>query len=430
MVSSRASVNASLRQGAVRYLDAGAIETWILAALRDLAREANIVAIVPVAHGAAAAYVKGDRLVSAVLDYETEVPADASHAYQSLRDPFTRTLSPLLPNGLNLGQQLFWQEEVHPEIGSSNTRILLWPQYWAWRFSGVAASEVTSLGCHSDLWFPYDGAFSDLARARGWAERLPPLRRAGEVLGNIGSDLASATGLPSDCKVLCGLHDSNASLLAARGLPDLGAEFTVVSTGTWFVALQSGRRSPVHLDPARDTLANVDVAGMPTPSARFMGGREYELLLGDALGAAPTADDAACVVARNIIARPSFVPGCGPFPKGCGEVVGIPATRGERAAVASFYLALMTDACLKLVDADGPLLIEGRFAAHAFFPSALASLRRNRTLLAWSAEGGVALGAARLFWPDLPIPEARRVAPLSLDFGEYAEAWSYAASSR
>lgn len=32
------------------------------------------------------------------------------------------------------------------------------------------------------------------------------------------------------------------------------------------------------LDPARDTLLNVDALGRPVPSSRFMGGREYEML--------------------------------------------------------------------------------------------------------------------------------------------------------
>ncbi|MFD1807147.1 hypothetical protein ACFSHQ_00750 [Gemmobacter lanyuensis] len=33
----------------------------------------------------------------------------------------------------------------------------------------------------------------------------------------------------------------------------------------------------VTLDPARDVLVNVNALGAPVPSARFMGGREWEL---------------------------------------------------------------------------------------------------------------------------------------------------------
>jgi sugar (pentulose or hexulose) kinase len=431
LVANRMRANAVLSKGAAQYLDTEAIEVWVVASLRELAREANILGVVPVAHGAAAALVQDDRLVLPVLDYETAVPDPISRAYGELRDPFVRTLSPRLPCGLNLGQQLFWQEEAYPEVRSPDTRISLWPQYWAWRLSGVAASEVTSLGCHSDLWFPYDGGFSDLARARGWDRRLPPLRRAIDELGNVRSEFAHATGLPPDCKVLCGVHDSNASLVAARGLRDVtGHVFAVVSTGTWFVALQSGRTAPVQLHAERDTLANVDVAGVPTPSARFMGGREYELIVDGAPGAAASLGDAARAVAQNFVARPSLVSGSGPFPKGRGAVAAKAATHGERAAVASLYLALMTDVCLRLIDAEGPLVIEGRFAADAIFPSALASLRPGQTVLAWSTGDGIALGAARLFWPDLPVPAVRPVAPLPFDFGNYAEAWSRATGSQ
>ena len=35
-----------------------------------------------------------------------------------------------------------------------------------------------------------------------------------------------------------------------------------------------------QLDPARDTLANVDAFGKAVPSARFMGGREFDFLTG------------------------------------------------------------------------------------------------------------------------------------------------------
>src|SRR5262249_13405792 len=154
-----------------------------------------------------------------------------------------------------------------------------------------------------------------------------------------------------------------------------------------------------------DTLANVDVDGVPTPSARFMGGREYEQILSDALGTTPTFDDAAAAVMKGIAVRPSFVLGSGPFPNCQGKLVGSADSQEERAALASLYRALMTNVCLGLIDAGQPVLVEGRFSTDPVFLSALASLRRD--VLAWSVGDGIALGAARLLWPDLPVPPAR-----------------------
>ena len=56
----------------------------------------------------------------------------------------------------------------------SSCHVLLLPQYFAWRLCDVMASEVTSLGCHSDLWRPLERAYSRLAVERGYA-RLPGL---------------------------------------------------------------------------------------------------------------------------------------------------------------------------------------------------------------------------------------------------------------
>nr|WP_199178698.1 hypothetical protein [Acidimangrovimonas sediminis] len=79
--------------------------------------------------------------------------------------------------------------------------------------------------------------------------------------------------------VNCGIHDSNASLLPY--LKGHEAPFAVVSTGTWVIAMAIGgrmSRNIGNLDEARDTLVNVNALGAPVPSARFMGGREYEAL--------------------------------------------------------------------------------------------------------------------------------------------------------
>jgi len=151
-------------------LDVAGIEAWLKGALAELARVAEITAVVPVGHGAAVVLMDGDAPVAA-LDYEAEPPADVADAYAALRDPFEATLSPRLPGGLNLGAQLFWLERLYPDLWPREGRALLWPQYWAWVLSGERACEVTSLGCHSDLWRPAERRFSDLAMRRGMIER-------------------------------------------------------------------------------------------------------------------------------------------------------------------------------------------------------------------------------------------------------------------
>jgi sugar (pentulose or hexulose) kinase len=359
-------------------LDLAGIEAWLKRALAELAREVEITAIVPVAHGAAAVLMDGDAAVAA-LDYEAEPPPELAAAYDVQRDPFAAALSPRLPAGLNLGAQLFWLEQLYPALWPHRGWALLWPQYWAWVLSGERVSEVTSLGCHSDLWRPAERRFSDLALRRGWAERLGPLRRAADVLGPLRPALAAELGLSRTCRVHCGVHDSNAALVGARGLPELaGAPFSVVSTGTWVISMAIGGAGPAAYDPAEDMLANVDVDSRPVPTARFMGGRDYESWMGDALGA--PGDPALLAQAE-----------------GAADWMALPPPL--RAARAALELARRTDRALGLIAAEGPILIEGRFAADNAFAAALARLRPTQRVYRRAIVDGVAAGALRLAAP-------------------------------
>ncbi len=418
VVRSRANVT-TLADGCPA-LDAAGVEAWALATARELARMAEIVAVVPVAHGAAAALIEDDRLAAPVLDYEASPPAGVVDLYDAQRDAFRDTLSPRLPGGLNLGVQLAW----HDHLGRPASEVLTWPQYWAFRLSGERASEITSLGCHTDLWRPLEGRYSDLARARGWDERLAPIRPAGEILGAVRAEVAHSTGLTTNCPVLCGLHDSNASLLGARAQAEVSEEpFCLISTGTWFIAMQSGADRSRSLDESRDTLGNVDVAGCVTPSARFMGGREFSAIAGEG-EVVGSASEAMSLIARGVATKGTFTPGSGPFPCSRGAIVGEPRTAGERAALASLHLALVADASLDLIAAEGPIVIEGRFAADPVFPAALAALRPEQPVRRLLGSDGVALGAARLWAPDLaPREQAERVTPLPADVRAYANHW-------
>jgi sugar (pentulose or hexulose) kinase len=152
--------------------------------------------------------------------------------------------------------------------------LLLYPQYWAWRLSGVMSAEVTSLGTHTDLWRPHDPVYSSVARKQGWARLMPSMHRATDRLGPIRASVAAATGLDESCAVASGIHDSNASYL--RFLIDREREaFTVVSSGTWTIVM-ANRCDLRRLREDRDMLANVNVFGLPVATARYKGGREYE----------------------------------------------------------------------------------------------------------------------------------------------------------
>jgi sugar (pentulose or hexulose) kinase len=290
------------------------------------------------------------------------------------------------------------------------------------------ASEATSLGCHTDLWAPARGTFSSMVETLGLRRLFAPLRGAGETLGPILPDVARETGLDPATPVICGIHDSNASLLPH--LKRREPPFAVVSTGTWVIVMAIGGE-PVILDPARDTLINVNALGLPVPSARFMGGREYELTTGGNARAATEADiDAA--LGQQVLLLPSVQQGSGPFAdRAAAWRPQKPEAPGVLAAAASFYLAMMTATCLELSGAAGPIVVEGPFAANEAFTQMLAAATGRPVIAESGAVTGTSVGAA-LLASDRALPPA---VAASGDGGvrpamiEYARAWRAATSS-
>ncbi|MBU1336568.1 MAG: carbohydrate kinase [Alphaproteobacteria bacterium] len=420
-VAARGTPNTVLREGLYPHADVERLWGFILESLRALQAEHGVDGISITTHGATAALMAGEELAMPVLDYEHDGPEARAAEYGAARPDFAETLSPRLPNGLNLGAQIFWQAQAHAAAFARVTAILTYPQYWAWRLTGVMASEVTSLGCHTDLWAPGRGDFSSMVRAQGWVETFPPVRPAASVLGSIVPAVATATGLGAETPVTCGIHDSNASLL-----PHLGAHatpFSIISTGTWTIAMTVGGDTG-QLDPARDSLANVDAHGRAVPTARFMGGREFDALVPEIR--TPSGADIARVIERDIRVQPSFTPGVGPFPQAAGRWTVDPAqlTAEERTAAASLYLALLTRASLELCGLGREIIIEGPLARNDLFAQALARLAGVRVSASGDATG-TSLGASMLFGAGEGVAAAgTAVSPLDVPgFDAYAERW-------
>jgi sugar (pentulose or hexulose) kinase len=340
------------------YLHANVEAIWgfFIASLAEAARIHPVETIVPTTHGAAAALVDDHGLAMPAIDYEEPRVEEIEPAYAKIRPPFGRSCSPSLAYGLNVGRQLAWQRAIDPDGFARARRLLFYPLVSAWASLGPARAEF-----------------------------------------------AAAAGLGSDVRVLCGVHDSNASIIPY--LAHWPAPFTVVSTGTWVILLGVGL--PIDgLDANADMLANLDITGRPTACGRFMGGREYAEIAGTDL-AAPVREAVQALIDRRTLALPAFSPQGGPFAHVRGRIVGdLPP--GQRGALATLYVALMTDHMLtRLGVREGAVVVDGNFGANAAFGAVLAQLRRGQNVVSTRRPIGAAYGAAMLAsWPTCPaLPE-------------------------
>lgn len=379
-------------------------------------------------HGACAALLDADGgLATPVLDYEYARIAETAPEYDALRPDFAMTGSPRLGMGLNLGAQLHWLLARDEGLQGRLRHVVTWPQYWGHLLTGKLACDVSSLGCHTDLWEPDAGRFSTLVERLGLRGKMAQPMHPDIVLGPVLPQIAKATGLRQNTPVVCGIHDSNASLLPH--LLTQAGPFAVVSTGTWVVCMAVGGTAAT-LDPDRDVLVNVAADGRAVPSARFMGGREYEMIRVGRTPVATLADEAA-VLAAGVMLWPSINAEGGPFPRrrmrwsaALAEI----SDRGQEIAL-SFYLALMTAECLDLTGAIGPVIVEGPFAANPAYCRMLAAATLRPVLCA-ASQTGTSIGAALLFGaPDSPPPMLATVtAADTSQYRRYALAWRNAIS--
>lgn len=395
---------------------------FFLEQLKAFHAEYGIDAISITTHGASIVLLDeaGD-LATPMLDYEHDGPDGVAEEYNALRPPFAETGSARLPGGLNVGAQIHWLFHQDPAIKDRTAHVITYPQYWGQRLTGRWACDVTSLGCHTDLWNPWTGEASALAERLGIADKIAPAQKSSDILGPLLPEVSAATGIPQVTPVACGIHDSNASLVPH--LRKQQGQFCVVSTGTWVVCLAIGG-SAQNLDPERDSLVNVNAFGSPVPSARFMGGREFEIIR-DGSDAVPTNADRDAVHSAGTMLLPAVVDNSGPFAGRTAEWINPPETDGARIYALSLYLALMTHTCLELAGGAGPTIIEGPFARNQDYLAMLSVLRSGGIETASSATG-TSVGAAML----LPVKGRTNTAPVrkpsgaSLDrLQTYASEW-------
>lgn len=377
-------------------LDTDGIEAWLWDGLASFGARLHIERVIASTHGAAFAAIDPQGLVLPPVDYEFDAYAAQRAEYAEAVGDLRETLSPHLPMGLNAGRPLYWLSREHPREFARANVLLPYPQYWAWRLSGVAASEASSLGCHTHLWAPVERGWSRLVQAEGWDRRFAPLRAAWEVLGPLRPDVARPLGLPGDCAVHVGVHDSNACL--ARHLRRWPA-MTLVTSGTWTVVMSCGGGVEA-LDLSADMLANVSVAQDVVPTARFMGGRDHAAICA---GADP--GQASVGVWRSLheagLRAVPAIDGGSPRVQQHGRELDEAACQrlsdAQRATLAAQYCAQQTADRVQALGAPSPVVIEGPLAGSAPYLALLAELLpQHECLAAEGAADGTLLGALRL----------------------------------
>jgi sugar (pentulose or hexulose) kinase len=177
-----------------------------------------------------------------------------------------KTASPVLGN-LNSGMQIYRIKKEKPELFGKISYALHLPQYMSYLISGRPYSDITSIGCHTNLWDFSKNDYHDWVHKEGIAEKLAPI---------VPSDQVVPTTFPgSSCTTGIGLHDSSAALIPY--LLSFHEPFVLISTGTWSISINPFNHSPLSSEElASDSLCYMNYKGKPVKASRLFAGKEHE----------------------------------------------------------------------------------------------------------------------------------------------------------
>jgi len=177
------------------------------------------------------------------------------------------TASPVL-DSLNSGMQFYRIKKEKPELYKQIKYALHLPQYLSYLVSGAEYSDLTSLGCHTQLWDFTKNEYHDWVKKEGLDKKLAPIVDGDEVF---------PSEFPGNqYKVGVGLHDSSAALIPY--LINFHEPFVLISTGTWCITLNPFNSSPLTPEELeKDCLSYMQYKGKPVKASRIFAGYEHDL---------------------------------------------------------------------------------------------------------------------------------------------------------
>ncbi|MEJ7692659.1 FGGY family carbohydrate kinase [Daejeonella sp.] len=176
------------------------------------------------------------------------------------------TASPVLGN-LNSGMQLYRLKYEQADLFKAINVSLHLPQYISYILTNKACSELTSIGCHTNLWNFKTDRYHDWVYKENLDTILAPICD--------GETVVRIKNKQNDVIIGIGLHDSSAALIPY--LISFNDPFILISTGTWCISLNPFNEAPLTEEELKnDCLFFLNYTGRPVKASRLFAGYEHE----------------------------------------------------------------------------------------------------------------------------------------------------------
>ena len=370
----------------IKILNSNSIFEWALKKITYIGRKHNLDKFVCTAHGTSIALISyDDKELLACTDNEYKFDK-LFNSFKKIAPKFNESFSPFLENGLNIGQQIYYLYKRKQKLIKETKYILNYPQYIVWKLTSGFSSEISYVGCHTHLWDFKRNKLSSFVKKIKLEKKFPQIRKAWDTIGRkqIGK---------SNLKIINGIHDSNASYLYFKN-SDI-KNFTLVSTGTWYIIFN--QKTPLkNLNPSLDMLANIDVFGKPVPTMRFMGGREYDHLMG-VFKISNKTRAIKNFSFHDYLIYPSYASGGGFSISRINISFYERLNKGQIYYLICLYISFVINFCLNQMKSSNTIILDGPITKNITIMKILSSLRKKQIVLKNKREIGTTLGATNLF---------------------------------
>jgi len=223
------------------------------------------------AYGASFVYIdESGKPIRPLYNYLKPYPEKLLEQFYSLyggKAEFARlSASPVL-GSLNSGMQLYRLKYEQEQVLKRMKYALHLPQYLSFLVSGISCSDITSIGCHTNLWDFSNKNYHLWLKNEGLLDKLAPILPSDSVVKTNFDGHRFDVGI--------GLHDSSAALIPY--LVSFKEPFLLISTGTWCISLNPFNTSHLSaFELESDCLCYLHYQGQPVKASRLFAGNEHE----------------------------------------------------------------------------------------------------------------------------------------------------------
>jgi L-fuculokinase len=219
-------------------------------------------------YGASLVFLDGNgKVISPLYNYLKSYPEALITAFYEQyggEAEFSRTTASPVLGSLNSGMLIYRMKHDKKAVFPYVKRILHLPNYLSFLFSGKKVTDLTSVGCHTNLW--------DYTQSKyhAWLEKEDVLRYLAPV--HVASD---PFVLENGIAVGTGLHDSSSALIPY--LKAFEEPFLLLSTGTWSISINPFNKNSLSQDElANDCLCYLRADGQAIKASRLLSGLFHE----------------------------------------------------------------------------------------------------------------------------------------------------------